>query len=61
MLKPMNYLKITEAAAFVGVEKETLRNWERSKKISVYRDPISSHRLYKKEDLEELLKKILPQ
>ncbi len=58
MLKPMDYMKIREAAEFVGVDKETLRNWERNNKISVYRDPINSHRLYKKEDLEEILKQI---
>ena len=60
MLKPMNYMKIREAAEFVGVDKETLRNWERKKKIVVYRDPINSFRLYKKEDLEALLKNITP-
>lgn len=58
MLKPMNYLKVKEAAEFIGVDKITLRNWEKNKKITVYRDPINAHRLYKKEDLEELLKSI---
>lgn len=56
----MHYMKIREAAEFVGVDKETLRNWERKKKIAVYRDPINARRLYKKEDLEELLKSIKP-
>lgn len=59
MLKPMHYMKIKEAAEFVGVDPATLRNWERKKKIAVYRDPINSRRLYKKEDLEEVLKSIV--
>lgn len=58
MLKTMHYLKIKEAADFVGVDPETLRVWEKKNKITVYRDPINDHRLYKKEDLEEVLKGI---
>ena len=32
----------------------TLRNWEKEKKITVYRNPQNSYRLYKKEDLEAI-------
>jgi MerR family transcriptional regulator, copper efflux regulator len=60
MLKIIDYLKIQEAAKFLGVTPNTLRNWEREKKITVYRNPQNSYRLYKKEDLEALLHNIRP-
>lgn len=59
-MKIADYLKITEAAKFLGVTANTLRNWEKEKKIKVYRNPQNSYRLYKKEDLEELLDNINP-
>lgn len=58
MKKIDDYLTIKEAAEFVGVTANTLRNWERDKKITVYRNPQNSYRLYKKEDLEKLLTNI---
>lgn len=59
-MKISNYLQIEEAAKFLGVCSNTLRNWEREKKIKVYRNPLNSYRLYKVEDLKELLKNIKP-
>ena len=58
MLKIIDYLTIKEAAEFVGVTTNTLRNWEKDKKITVYRNPQNKYRLYKKEDLENLLNTI---
>jgi len=55
-MKINEYLKIKEAAKFLGVSLFTLRNWEKLNKISVYRNPINKYRLYKKEDLEKILK-----
>ncbi|MFC1842004.1 MerR family DNA-binding transcriptional regulator [Candidatus Dependentiae bacterium] len=55
-----DYLKITDAAKFLGVTANTLRNWEKEKKIKVYRNPQNLYRLYKRKDLEELLKNIKP-
>ncbi len=54
------YMRIKEAAEFLGVTPNTLRNWEKEDKIKVYRNPQNSYRLYKKEDLEQLLNKIAP-
>jgi excisionase family DNA binding protein len=51
-------MTITEAADYVGVIPNTLRNWEKDKKISTYRNPYNKYRLYKKEDLDKLLKKV---
>lgn len=58
MKKIIDYLKIKDAADFLGVTPNTLRNWEKDKKITVYRNPQNSYRLYKKEDLENLLNNI---
>ena len=58
MQKISDYYTITEAANLLGVTANTLRNWERRGTIKVYRLPQNQYRLYRKEDLEALLKKI---
>ena len=60
MNKITDYMKIHDAAMFLGVTPNTLRNWERARKIIAYRNPLNSYRLYKKEDLEQLLCNIQP-
>ncbi len=54
------YMRIKDAAEFLGVTQNTLRNWERENKLRVYRNPQNGYRLYDKEDLEELLNNIKP-
>lgn len=56
--KISDYLNILEAAELLGVDPATLRNWEKQKKIKVYRNPINKYRLYDREELEQLLKDI---
>ena len=58
MINLQNYLRIKQAAEYLGVSESTLRNWGRNGKITTYRHPISRYRLYKKADLEGLLKEI---
>lgn len=58
MKKIDEYMRIKEAAEFLGVTPNTLRNWEKEQKIKVYRNPQNQYRLYKREDLEKLLEKI---
>ncbi|OGF52491.1 hypothetical protein A3I27_04095 [Candidatus Giovannonibacteria bacterium RIFCSPLOWO2_02_FULL_43_11b] len=41
------YLKIKDAAIFLGVSPETLRFWEKSDKLKCFRDPKNKYRLYK--------------
>ena len=53
-----DYLRIKEAAAFLGVSESTLRNWGRDGKIPTYRHPINRYRLYKKAELEAVLHEI---
>lgn len=46
MTKLDEYLRITEAAAYVGVAPNTLRNWGRSGKLTERRHPMNGYRLY---------------
>ena len=49
------YLTIKEAAAFLGVSPNTLRNWGRDGKLSMHRNPINGYRLFRRRDLETFL------
>jgi DNA (cytosine-5)-methyltransferase 1 len=51
-------LRIQEAAAFLGVSPNTLRNWGRDEKIPEFRHPVNNYRLYRRSDLEELLRQV---
>ncbi len=56
MPKLDEYLRISEAAEYLGVCSNTLRNWEEAGKIPVYRHPVNNYRLFKVSDLDQLLK-----
>ncbi len=56
MPKLDEYLQITEAADLLGVCRNTLRNWGRTGQIEEHRHPINNYRLYKRADLERLLR-----
>ena len=58
MKKLTDYLQVKEAAEFLGVSPNTLRNWSRDGKIAVHRNPINGYRLFKRSDLEKLLREI---
>ena len=53
-----DFLRISEAAEYLGVSPNTLRNWENAGKIASHRHPVNGYRLFKKEDLDELLKQL---
>ena len=52
------YLTIKEAAEFLGVSTNTLRNWGRDDKVPMHRNPINGYRLFKRSDLEQFLSEI---
>lgn len=52
------YLTVGEAASMLGVSKSTLRNWDRVGKLKAFRHPVNGYRLYRREELEALLKKV---
>lgn len=56
MPKLDDYVRINEAAKYLGVCRNTLRNWGRTGKIPEYRHPVNNYRLYRITDLDELLK-----
>jgi len=55
MEKLDEYLRIKEAAEYLGVSPNTLRNWGRDGRIIEHRHPVNNYRLYKKDDLTRLL------
>jgi len=52
------YMTIKEAAEFLKVTGQTLRNWDNLGKLKPYRHPMNNYRLYKKADLVKILKSI---
>jgi DNA (cytosine-5)-methyltransferase 1 len=54
-----DFLNIKEAAELMGVDKMTLRRWDKAGKLKAYRNPMNKYRLYKREELEALLREIL--
>lgn len=55
MQKLDEYLTIKEAADFLGVSSNTLRNWGRDGKIAMHRNPVNGYRLFRQSDLDQLL------
>ena len=53
-----DYMMIKEAAEFLKVTGQTLRNWDKAGKLKPHRHPMNNYRLYKESDLKKLLKKI---
>jgi MerR family transcriptional regulator, copper efflux regulator len=54
--KLSDYLRISEAAQHLGVSPNTLRNWVNAGKVAAIRHPVNDYRLFKREDLDALLK-----
>ena len=53
-----DFIKIDEAANMLNVNKMTLRRWDNAGKLKAYRHPINNWRLYKKQDIEILMRGI---
>jgi MerR family transcriptional regulator, copper efflux regulator len=58
MTKLRDYLRIAEAAGYLGVSPNTLRNWENAGKLVARRHPVNDYRLFRRKDLDALLKKV---
>lgn len=52
-------IRVGEAAEFLGVCKETLRNWDKSGKLVAMRHPVTGYRYYRQQDLEKILTDLL--
>jgi MerR family transcriptional regulator, copper efflux regulator len=58
--KLRDFLRISEAAEYLGVSPNTLRNWERTGKILAHRHPVNRYRLFRQQDLDFLLSQVDP-
>jgi len=56
--KLSDYLRIAEAAQHLGVSPNTLRNWVNAGKVAAVRHPVNAYRLFRREDLDALLKQL---
>lgn len=53
-----DYLTVKAAAEFLGVCPSTLRNWDRAGKLKPMRHPINGYRLYRRAELEAVLRSV---
>jgi excisionase family DNA binding protein len=56
--KLRDYFRISQAADYLGVSPNTLRNWERAGKIKAHRHPVNHYRLFRQQDLDALLGRV---
>ena len=54
-----DYLLVNDAAEFLGVSPNTIRNWGRDGKVTEYRHPVNNYRMFKRSELERIRKKLL--
>lgn len=52
------YITIQQAAKLLGVTPLTLRNWDKQGKLKAYRNPVNNYRLYRRDQIEVLLRRI---
>lgn len=52
------YITIKDAAHILGMSKLTLRNWDKSGKLKAYRHPFNNYRVYKLQDIENVIEQI---
>ena len=59
MLRDQGFLRVKEAAGLLGVSPNTVRAWGAVGKIPEYRHPVNRYRLYKWEELEAVLRRLV--
>ena len=52
------FINIKKAAEMLSVSPLTLRNWDKSGKFKAIRHPINNYRVYKLQDIEDLIGEI---
>jgi DNA (cytosine-5)-methyltransferase 1 len=55
---PKQYLTVNEVAKIIGVSPLTVRNWDKKGRLTAHRNPLNNYRLYKIEEVENLIKEI---
>jgi excisionase family DNA binding protein len=61
MIKLSDYMYTAAAADYLGVAQNTIRKWAARGDIPMHRNPVNGYRLFKKSDLDKLLKKVAKQ
>ncbi len=52
------YITIKQASKILDVSPLTLRNWDKRGKLKAHRHPMNNYRVYKIEDLEQVIREI---
>ncbi len=52
------FVLVKEAAELLGVCPNTIRSWGESGRLTEYRHPVNSYRMFKKKEIERLLKEM---
>ncbi|MBA3733089.1 MerR family DNA-binding transcriptional regulator [Patescibacteria group bacterium] len=52
------YITIKQASKILNVSPLTLRNWDKNGKLKAHRHPMNNYRVYKIEDLEDVIREI---
>ena len=55
---PKKFLTVSEVAKLMGVTPLTVRNWDKKSKLTAHRNPMNNYRMYKIEDIENLIQEI---
>lgn len=58
MSRKKEFLKIKEAAQYLGVTEQSLRNWDKLGKLVPQRHPMNNYRVYEIKMLEKILKQL---
>lgn len=58
MLERKGFVGVKDAAAILDVAPNTIRAWGAAGKITEYRHPANNYRLYKRADLERLIREL---
>ena len=58
MMQNEGYVRVKEAAEILGVSPNTVRAWGADGKITEHRHPVNNYRLYKRMELEKVLRKV---
>ena len=58
MLQQEGFVGVKEAAGLLGVSPNTIRAWGANGQIPEYRHPVNNYRLYKRDDLEHVLREL---
>ena len=51
-------MTVRKAARYLGVSPSTLRNWDKTGKLSAARHPLNGYRLYSRAQLDQLLARV---